>query len=46
MAALILFDTDVLIDYLRGHPDAQTELLAVPVTGRAVSAVSASVSVA
>lgn len=40
MATLILFDTDVLIDYLRGHPDAQAELLAAPADGRAISAIS------
>lgn len=41
MAALTLFDTDVLIDFLRGHSDAQAEVVAVPLESRAVSSVTA-----
>lgn len=41
MAALILFDTDILIDFLRGSPEAELELLAVPVEKRAASTITA-----
>jgi hypothetical protein len=40
MAAMTLFDTDVLVDFLRGHVDARAELTAVPITERGLSAVS------
>lgn len=40
MAALILFDTDVLIDFLRGEEGARAEVTAVPVAQRSLSAVT------
>ncbi len=39
-ATLKLFDTDVLIDHLRGHAHAQKELLEVPLSARAISVIT------